>query len=96
MGRRLCGCGPGLAVRAHPGSQLHGHQAAAGPDVRQGRVHDQGQDTRPDPQNVRSFRLGCFFTCMPICQKIRFNITNDFTPEEEEAVRAENKWAEES
>eukprot|EP01083_Nonionella_stella_P020174 55930_1 len=26
----------------------------------------------------------------------RFNITNDFTPEEEEAVRAENKWAEES
>ena len=25
-----------------------------------------------------------------------FNITNDFTPEEEEAVRAENKWAEES
>lgn len=26
----------------------------------------------------------------------RFNIQNDFTPEEEEAVRAENKWAEES
>ena len=25
-----------------------------------------------------------------------FNIRNDFTPEEEEAVRAENKWAEES
>jgi len=25
-----------------------------------------------------------------------FNIENDFTPEEEEAVRAENKWAEES
>jgi len=25
-----------------------------------------------------------------------FNIQNDFTPEEEEAVRAENKWAEES
>ena len=25
----------------------------------------------------------------------RFNIKNDFTPEEEEAVRAENKWAEE-
>lgn len=25
-----------------------------------------------------------------------FNIHNDFTPEEEEAVRAENKWAEES
>jgi len=25
-----------------------------------------------------------------------FNIANDFTPEEEEAVRAENKWAEES
>jgi len=25
-----------------------------------------------------------------------FNITNDFTPEEEEAVKAENKWAEES
>jgi S-phase kinase-associated protein 1 len=25
-----------------------------------------------------------------------FNIVNDFTPEEEEAVRAENKWAEES
>ncbi len=25
-----------------------------------------------------------------------FNITNDFTPEEEEAVRNENKWAEES
>lgn len=26
----------------------------------------------------------------------RFNIQNDFTPEEEEAVMAENKWAEES
>jgi S-phase kinase-associated protein 1 len=26
----------------------------------------------------------------------RFNIVNDFTPEEEEAVRAENKWAEDS
>merc|ERR1712167_132262 len=26
----------------------------------------------------------------------RFNIQNDFTPEEEEAVRAENKWAEDS
>jgi len=26
----------------------------------------------------------------------KFNITNDFTPEEEEAVRAENKWAEDS
>lgn len=26
----------------------------------------------------------------------KFNIQNDFTPEEEEAVRAENKWAEES
>ena len=26
----------------------------------------------------------------------QFNIQNDFTPEEEEAVRAENKWAEES
>lgn len=26
----------------------------------------------------------------------RFNIQNDFTPDEEEAVRAENKWAEES
>jgi S-phase kinase-associated protein 1 len=26
----------------------------------------------------------------------QFNIVNDFTPEEEEAVRAENKWAEES
>lgn len=25
-----------------------------------------------------------------------FNIQNDFTPEEEEAVRAENKWAEDS
>jgi len=25
-----------------------------------------------------------------------FNIQNDFTPEEEEAVRQENKWAEES
>lgn len=25
-----------------------------------------------------------------------FNIVNDFTPEEEEAVRAENKWAEEN
>jgi len=25
-----------------------------------------------------------------------FNIQNDFTPEEEEAVRAENKWAEEN
>jgi S-phase kinase-associated protein 1 len=25
-----------------------------------------------------------------------FNIQNDFTPEEEEAVRAENKWADES
>lgn len=25
-----------------------------------------------------------------------FNIKNDFTPEEEEAVRAENRWAEES
>jgi len=25
-----------------------------------------------------------------------FNIKNDFTPAEEEAVRAENKWAEES
>jgi len=25
-----------------------------------------------------------------------FNIVNDFTPEEEEAVRAENKWAEET
>jgi len=25
-----------------------------------------------------------------------FNIQNDFTPDEEEAVRAENKWAEES
>jgi len=25
-----------------------------------------------------------------------FNIQNDFTPEEEDAVRAENKWAEES
>jgi len=25
-----------------------------------------------------------------------FHIQNDFTPEEEEAVRAENKWAEES
>ena len=25
-----------------------------------------------------------------------FNIVNDFTPEEEEVVRAENKWAEES
>jgi len=25
-----------------------------------------------------------------------FNIVNDFTPEEEEAVRAENRWAEES
>merc|ERR1711991_539858 len=24
----------------------------------------------------------------------QFNIANDFTPEEEEAVRAENKWAE--
>jgi len=26
----------------------------------------------------------------------RFNIVNDFSPEEEEAVRAENKWAEDS
>merc|ERR1711964_55809 len=26
----------------------------------------------------------------------QFNIQNDFTPEEEEAVRAENKWAEDS
>ena len=26
----------------------------------------------------------------------QLNIQNDFTPEEEEAVRAENKWAEES
>ena len=26
----------------------------------------------------------------------RFNIQNDFSPEEEEAVRAENKWAEDS
>lgn len=26
----------------------------------------------------------------------RFNIVNDFTPDEEEAVRAENKWAEDS
>merc|ERR1719197_267623 len=26
----------------------------------------------------------------------RFSITNDFSPEEEEAVRAENKWAEDS
>jgi S-phase kinase-associated protein 1 len=26
----------------------------------------------------------------------KFNIQNDFTPEEEEAVRAENKWAEDS
>lgn len=26
----------------------------------------------------------------------KFNITNDFTPEEEEAVRAENRWAEDS
>jgi S-phase kinase-associated protein 1 len=26
----------------------------------------------------------------------QFNIANDFTPEEEEAVRAENKWAEDS
>lgn len=26
----------------------------------------------------------------------KFNIQNDFTPEEEEAVRAENRWAEES
>eukprot|EP00483_Globobulimina_turgida_P005265 UN05275 len=26
----------------------------------------------------------------------RFNIENDFTPEEEEAVRAENAWAEDS
>ncbi len=25
----------------------------------------------------------------------RFNIENDLTPEEEEAIRAENKWAEE-
>ena len=25
-----------------------------------------------------------------------FNITNDFTPEEEEAVRTENSWAEET
>eukprot|EP00483_Globobulimina_turgida_P002274 UN02276 len=25
-----------------------------------------------------------------------FNIQNDFTPEEEEAVRAENRWAEDS
>jgi S-phase kinase-associated protein 1 len=25
-----------------------------------------------------------------------FNIINDFTPEEEEAIRQENKWAEES
>merc|ERR1712087_497169 len=31
-------------------------------------------------------------------QEIRetFNITNDFTPEEESQIRAENKWAEES
>ena len=26
----------------------------------------------------------------------QFNIKNDFSPEEEEAVRAENKWAEDS
>jgi len=26
----------------------------------------------------------------------KFNIKNDFTPEEEEAIRAENKWAEDS
>ena len=26
----------------------------------------------------------------------RFNIENDFSPEEEEAVRAENRWAEDS
>ena len=26
----------------------------------------------------------------------QFNIQNDFTPEEEKAVRAENKWAEDS
>ena len=26
--------------------------------------------------------------------RILFNITNDFSPEEEEAVREENKWAE--
>ncbi len=31
------------------GGELHGHQAAAGPVVRQGGVHAQGQDARTDP-----------------------------------------------
>ena len=43
-------------------------------------------------KNVLSSRIGK----TPEQIRKKFNIQNDFTPEEEEAVRAENKWAEES
>ena len=38
--------------------------------------------------------------CLPRCSqpeeiRIRFNIKNDFTPEEEEEVKRENAWCEE-
>merc|ERR1711920_980068 len=33
--------------------ELHGHQAPAGPDLRHGRVDDQGQDAGGDPQDVQ-------------------------------------------
>ena len=51
------------------------------------------------------FLFAFFFLCVFLVWRIgktpeqirkTFNITNDFTPEEEEAVRSENKWAEES
>lgn len=60
--------------------------------MRQGGIDDQGF--------VGSGRvtvtIGLYTGKTPEQIRKTFNIVNDFTPEEEEAVRAENRWAEEA
>lgn len=53
LGCRIRQCPAGDAVRPHPSRQLHGHQAATGPDLCQGGLHDQGQDARGDPKDLQ-------------------------------------------
>jgi hypothetical protein len=65
------------------------------------------QDTRTNQENVQhqyvhQLETWCqpkvvsFALCMRVWCGVCVCVANDFTPEEEEAVRAENKWAEES